>query len=358
MRRREIERQTGTAKLRLVFGNNVGETELTKLQFDFNELQLFMEFGEDIKAEVFSNGKLLLDSSGGATRLPLPRSARGAGVDFSFIEIFLSRIMYESADRLDKADPFVLNSVVTIQGALEALTESFPRTIFASAPVRSSPRRVYTPTDQSRSPEGQHTPQVIFKIKETDPARWVKIRQGLERFGQMSGLFSKIDVSRYRKSGSSPFHINVTLKGKQSNLIDVGYGISQALPLLADMLESPPRSAFLFQQPEVHLHPRAQAALGSFLAQYVSAHRSSYVIAETHSDYLIDRIRYEVRNGVVRSSDVSILYFEAAGTDVKISQIDLDDEGNIVKAPPTYRDFFVLEQMKLLGLDEVDVPSH
>lgn len=357
VRRRELERQAGTAKLRLIFANNVGETELVKFQLDFNEFQLFMEFGDDVKAALFENGEKLLDSSKGSTRLPLPRTATvGSRVDLSFIEIFLSRLMYETSADPAEINPQVYAAVSRVQAALEAMTDSFPRAIFASAPVRSSPRRVYTPTDQSRSPEGQHTPQVLFKIKETDPSRWSKIRQGLERFGRMSGLFSKIDVSRYRKSGSSPFHINVTLKGKQSNLIDVGYGISQALPILADLIESPPRSAFLFQQPEVHLHPRAQAALGSFLAEYVSEHRSSYVIAETHSDYLIDRVRYEVRNGTIRASDVSILYFESVGTDVKISQIGVDSEGNIENAPDTYRDFFVFEQMKLLGLDEdVDV---
>jgi len=353
--RREIGRVSGTAKLRLVFGNNVGETELIKLQLDFNEFQLFMEFADDVKAVVFMGGKKVVDSAGGTSRLPLPRTGSvGTRVDLNFIEIFVSRLMY--GDDPATLPPEVFTAVTTILAALELLTDSFPRAIFASAPVRSSPRRVYTPTDQSRSPEGQHTPQVLFKIKETDAARWSKIRQGLERFGRMSGLFSKIDVSRYRKSGSSPFHINVTLKGKQSNLIDVGYGISQALPLLADIIESPPRSAFLFQQPEVHLHPRAQAALGSFLAEYVADHRSSYVVAETHSDYLIDRVRYEVRNGTIRSGDVSILYFESVGTDVKISQIDLDDEGNLSNVPATYRDFFVIEQMKLLGLDE-DVPS-
>lgn len=355
----ESNRESGTAKLKLVFGNNVGETELVKLQFDFNELQLFMSFGEDIHATLFTNGEKVLDSGGtSASRLPLPRAASvGNKIDFSFIEIFLSRLLYESSNEPEKQNTQLFQTVWTAQAALEALIESFPRAIFASAPVRSSPRRVYTPTDQSRSPEGQHTPQLLFKIKETDPAKWSRIRQGLERFGRMSGLFSKIDVSRYRKTGSSPFHINVTLKGKQSNLIDVGYGISQALPILADMIESPPRSAFLFQQPEVHLHPRAQAALGSFLAQYIADHRSSYVIAETHSDHMIDRVRYEIRHGTIRHSDVVILYFESAGSDVKISQIDIDAEGNILSAPPTYRDFFVLEQMKLLGLDDADVPS-
>ena len=236
--------------------------------------------------------------------------------------------------------------------ALEELTRTFPRTIFACAPVRSNPSRVYSPKDEIRSPDGTHIPQTLFKIKESDEKRWQKIKAGLEEFGRVSGMFTAINVARYRSSGSSPFHINVTRNGKQSNIMDVGYGVSQALPILTDLIDSPNKSGFLFQQPEVHLHPQAQAALGSFFVDYLAESQGSTIVAETHSDYLIDRVRLSVKNGKIRPDDVSILYFESVGTGTIAHQMSIDLEGNIQNVPIGYRNFFIKEQMTLLGISD------
>src|SRR5881396_1662040 len=74
------------------------------------------------------------------------------------------------------------------------------------------------------------------------------------------------------------------------NLVDVGYGVSQALPILVDTLQRPAADeVFLLQQPEVHLHPRAQAELGSFFVSQAGKKRR--FVIETHSDYLVDRVR-------------------------------------------------------------------
>ncbi len=135
------ERISGRAKLRLTFGNNVGDTVLIKVQFDFNDYQLFIEFDDDIRAVLYLSGKLLIDSSKGDRRLPLPRTGFSpAGMDFAFIEVFLSRLLYDRGDPSDAPSAELVEAVSTVQGALEGLTESFPRAIFASAPVRSRVR--------------------------------------------------------------------------------------------------------------------------------------------------------------------------------------------------------------------------
>src|SRR4029077_20194792 len=108
----------------------------------------------------------------------------------------------------------------------------------------------------------------------------------------------------------SPFQISVNISGPSSNLVDVGYGVSQALPVVVETLQAPRGSLFLLQQPEVHLHPRAQAALGTYLAD-ISKRRRHTILIETHSDYLIDRIRMDIRDGKgISPSDVCVLFFE------------------------------------------------
>ena len=105
---------------------------------------------------------------------------------------------------------------------------------------------------------------------------------------------------------------------------------------------------FLLQQPEVHLHPSAQAALGSLLCQV--AGKEHQIVVETHSDHLMDRVRMDVRDGEsdLTPDDVSILYFERGGLDVKIHSLRIDEEGNILDAPDGYRSFFMEEVSRSL----------
>ncbi len=349
--RGNLEKSSGLAKLCLTFSDNVGDATISNLKLDYEEYGLQISVGQKIRAVVKKDGIVKFDSNDGQGQLPLDRRiGRLERLDMSDMLFYLRRMVRDNA--LPRGEPLgdMESGLAMTSMALEQLTRTFPSTIFACAPVRSSPSRVYTPTDQIRSPDGTHTPQTLFKIKEADEKRWLKIKNGLEEFGRDSGMFSAINVARYRSSGSSPFQINVTRKGKQSNIVDVGYGVSQALPILTDLIESPPKSGFLFQQPEVHLHPQAQAALGSFFVDYLDRSSSSTIVAETHSDYLIDRVRLCVRNEKIRSTDVSILYFESAGTGALVHQMNIDSEGNIQNVPEGYRNFFVKEQMTLLGL--------
>ena len=155
---------------------------------------------------------------------------------------------------------------------------------------------------------------------------------------------------------AEPFQVQVRkfdgkFKGPHRNLIDVGYGVSQALPIMTELLRQEAPSMFLLQQPEVHLHPRAQAALGSLFCQIASSGRR--LVVETHSDHLLDRVRMDVRDGIatgLKPEDVSILFFERRGLDVHIHSLRLDEHGNVLGQPEDYREFFMKETQRSLGL--------
>ena len=226
---------------------------------------------------------------------------------------------------------------------------SRPRRPFASAPVRSKPRRTYDPSRAIADPEGDYIPMYLARVYFSDKKTWARLKDGLEKFGHDAGLFDEISVKALGRRESDPFQIVVRkyggrLKGPLRNLADVGYGVSQALPLITELLRG--RGAgdmFLLQQPEVHLHPSAQAALGSLFCR--TAGRNRQLIVETHSDHLIDRVRMDVRDSVsnLKPSDVSILYFQREGLEVKIHSLGIDGEGNILNAPDDYRSFFMEE---------------
>ena len=231
---------------------------------------------------------------------------------------------------------------------------------FAGAPVRSRPRRTYDQTRPSRDPEGEYIPTYLARVSRRDQKEWKVLKSALESFGRSSGLFDEISVKSLGYSDGAPFQIQVRKatgisRGSRRNLIDVGYGVSQILPVLTELLRDDAPSMFLLQQPEVHLHPKAQAALGTLFCEIAglrSRSRRRQLIVETHSDYLIDRVRMDVRDGTtsLKPEDVSILYFESNGLDVKIHSLQLDKDGNVHGQPEGYGQFFMDEMNRSIGL--------
>ena len=227
---------------------------------------------------------------------------------------------------------------------------------FASAPVRSKPRRTYDPSRPISDPEGEYVPAYLSMLSRRDSGTWGTLKGRLEQFGTESGLFDEITVESFGQKGdAAPFQIQIRkfggqLKGKRRNLIDVGYGVSQTLPIITKLLRPGAASIFLLQQPEVHLHPSAQAALGSLLCSIAGPDRR--LVVETHSDYIVNRVRMDVRDKKtdLKPEDVSILYFERGESDVKIHSIRLDEIGNVLDAPASYGAFFMEETRRSIGI--------
>lgn len=231
--------------------------------------------------------------------------------------------------------------------------------VFSSAPVRSRPRRTYDPTHTLQDPEGVHIPMYLWSIARGDQKTWESAKSSLEDFGQASGLFDEIAVKTLGGKAGGPFQIQIRkfgkrAKGPRRNIIDVGYGVSQVLPIVTELLRPRGPRMFLLQQPEVHLHPSAQAALGSLFCDVAANERQ--LLVETHSDHLIDRVRMDVRDKTnkLRPEDVSILYFERRNLSVTIHSLGWDANGRLVgrsgPIPDGYRTFFRTERRRSLGL--------
>ncbi len=179
------------------------------------------------------------------------------------------------------------------------------------------------------------------------PSQWKTLREKLVDFGAAAGLFDEIRIKSLGEHEGQPFQIEVRKRGRRlagpwRNLVDVGYGVSQVLPLVTELMRPDGPSIALLQQPEVHLHPSAQAALGSLFCHLATDRQ---IIVETHSNFLVNRIRMDIRDRKTPLSpdDVSILYFERNEIDVQIHSIRIDQQGNIVGAPSSYGGFFMKE---------------
>ena len=235
---------------------------------------------------------------------------------------------------------------------LAIFEDPFNPALYAGAPVRSKPHRTYDPARVARDSEGDYIPMYLANEYFEDKKRWCSLKERLEAFGQQAGLFDEISIKPLGKQ-TGPFQVQVRrftsrAKGPERNLIDVGYGVSQVLPVITELLRPDTPPMFLLQQPEVHLHPSAQAALGSLFCDVAGPKRQ--LIVETHSDHLIDRVRMDVRDGEtkLKPNDVSILYFERKGLHVSIHSLGIDPDGNITGAPAGYRQFFMEETTRSL----------
>ena len=216
---------------------------------------------------------------------------------------------------------------------------------FAGAPIRSNPHRTYDSTRPSPDPEGANVPTFFAKTHYGGGDLWHDLKNKVDHFGLQSGLFDEIAVRQLGDVAGGPFQLQIRKAGEQGegakrNLMDVGYGVSQTLPVLAELFRPDASPMLLLQQPEVHLHPSAQAALGSLFCQAAASDRQ--LVIETHSDYIVDRVILDVRDkrADLQAEDVSILFFQREDLDVRIHSIRVDDEGNVLDAPEGYRRFF------------------
>lgn len=218
------------------------------------------------------------------------------------------------------------------------------------APVRTSPKRTYERVNDEYHPAGRHVLSVLAKAFREPSQTELRedIRAQIQDFGSASGLFDDVRIRNLGDRPTDPFQVEVQRKGRWDNVVDVGYGVGQVLPILIEALTADSSDLLLLQQPEVHLHPRAQAELGSFLARTI-AERDIQVVLETHSDYIGDRIRTEIAEDTLDADDAQLLFFEKEDLETTVHPIHFDGGGNVVDPPSSYRRFFMQEEIALLS---------
>ncbi len=125
--------------------------------------------------------------------------------------------------------------------------------------------------------------------------------------------------------------------------VHTGFGLTQILPILVAALSARENNVLLIENPEVHLHPAGQAAIGIFLAKVAGA--GVQVLIETHSDHVLNGIRRAVRDGILSNEEVALHFFrqrDLADADgvAQFECLGLDAEGNIDCWPDGFFDQF------------------
>ena len=219
-------------------------------------------------------------------------------------------------------------------------------------PVHIIPKTQYDPK-QIKTTDSSHILCRIAEMKQKN--NWNEISAEFNNFGRKSKLFQDLDIVAYGKDQDSPFSIKVTVDELKSDITNVGYGVSQFLPVLANVFISDQKkyNTFLMQQPETHLHPRVEAEFTTLMINMINKYNKKYrFICETHSDYIMQRARIEIQKKNLDPRDFLILYFELQNGGAKIYPITIDSNGNIENQPDSYQAFFLSEDYDLLGLKD------
>ncbi len=137
------------------------------------------------------------------------------------------------------------------------------------------------------------------------------------------------------------------------SIADVGFGISQTLPVIVALLTAEPGQLVYIEQPEIHLHPKAQIAMAQILAD--AASRGVKVVVETHSSLLLLGIQSLVAEGKLAPEIVKLHWFKRRPDDgvTEISSADLDEAGAFGDWPEDFADVELREQSRYMDAAEL-----
>jgi len=238
-----------------------------------------------------------------------------------------------------------------ILSAVQDGVASFLQKIVHIGPIRPLPERTYIirDTDQPRFEREGLKGWYTFlrdRLGQTDQA--VLIADWMRRLGLADGVRVIADKDNRPVTRSQ---VSVDDKVEGVNIKDIGFGASQVLPVIVAAVLTEPDSLVIVEQPELHLHPRAQAELADLFIEIVSrGPRSSApaFLIETHSENLLLRFRvrlaqttaYEDQELKLRQEDFGAIFVERGDLKASVEAIEFDELGAYVQQPKGFVEFF------------------
>ena len=229
---------------------------------------------------------------------------------------------------------------------LEAAFERELDGLYYLGPLREHPKRDYLwagsrPADVGK--RGEWTIDAIIAAQDAGEMQNLVWRGRRKPFSEIVAHWLRelhlIDQFRIVEiaSGSSRWQAKVKTHAGASEvmLTDVGFGVSQVLPVITLLHYVPEGSTVLLEQPEIHLHPLAQAGLADVIVN-AAVHRKVQVILESHSEHLLLRLQRRVAEGKIPDDDVALYFCDARDGVSAIERLDLDMFGKIRNWPDKF----------------------
>lgn len=226
------------------------------------------------------------------------------------------------------------------------------KSMYYVGPLRDHPERFYqfsgdTPPDVGD--KGKLAINALLAAKEADRRlsagsrkRYIPFEEVIARWLERMNLIHSFKVIPIAK-GRKEYEVRVRVRKDSPEVLitDVGFGISQILPVIVQCFYVPEKSILFFEQPEIHLHPSVQSHLGDLFLEAIKmkengTDRNTQIVVESHSEHLIRRIQRRIAEGVVSPDDVAI-YFIHHGKDGAIMEpLEINLFGNVTNWPDNF----------------------
>ena len=227
--------------------------------------------------------------------------------------------------------------------------EHFFESLYYLAPIRDYPKKYYSwggarPLDVGMW--GEATVDALLaseaNFPESESDSGISLQMSVALQLQKLGLVEFFEVERISEQ-SSIYRVMVqrTKNSKKVALTEVGFGVSQILPVITLCYYAPEGSTIILEQPEIHLHPSVQAGLADVLIE-VTKTRKIQIILESHSEHLLKRLQrrmaeYDADQIGVSSDCVKLYFCKNEGSESQLEPLQLNEYGYIKNWP---EDFF------------------
>lgn len=215
--------------------------------------------------------------------------------------------------------------------------------IFFVGPIRETPKGLYNigfeTIPKYVGPTGSYFASVLLHENKKEreyilPDRVEKctLSDALAEWMIHLNVASAVDVD---KKNSFGFSVSIkNMEQVKSDIMNVGIGTSQVLPVLISVLLSEPNEILVFEQPELHLHPYSQSRLADMFTEFCKHGRK--IILETHSEYFLLRLRYHIVKEYYSKDATAVNFFQNKGG-TKVTSANVSGYGNI-DYPEDFRD--------------------
>ena len=233
---------------------------------------------------------------------------------------------YNNFDRKSNETTLANYFLKIVQRVLEDLTDEFDlNQLNHVGPLRAAPKHYYVlDKDHYFDYFDCSDPETCVEILKNYPQTKEYVNEWLIKFG-----FS-VDVSESKEEMIN--HLVVDQDENKLNIPEVGFGISQILPILIQCHSAESTSLTMIEQPEIHLHPKMQAALANLFADVI-AKKDKKLIIESHSEYMLRRLRrLMAEKKQLMPEEVAIYYFERKNSEngkdyISVKRLKISETG-------------------------------
>ena len=168
------------------------------------------------------------------------------------------------------------------------------------------------------------------------PVRRIRVQKVVQEWLQEMDLVGTFDVERIT-SDVDLYRVIIRRTPDSAAVLlpDVGFGVSQVLPVLALLASVPQGSLVILEQPELRLHPAVQACLSDVILETARVGRARIVL-ESHSEYMLRRMQRRVAEGLASKDEVALYFCEHDGGRSRIEHLELNMFGQIDNWPPGF----------------------